>query len=177
MGKLPLNDPCWRPMGAVIDQLGKQFGDLEFATRELQRDLKAGKRHSMRRHRITGESELLSASFWETYAIGYRGPLSVTICRQTDIDRHKIDEYGNLVAERLDDWLFYVWVEDEPDEPKADGWQVARVKELLPIAFPKGLPTKARYKEIQNRFAPLCKSKGWKLPSIDSIARALGRRK
>ena len=65
----------------------------------------------------------------------------------------------------------------EPDEPKGDGWQVARVKELLSVAFPDGVPDDATDKEIRRRLEPPFTARHWKLPSRDTIARALGRRR
>jgi hypothetical protein len=137
----------------------------------------------MRRNLASGECELVLAPFWQTHFVGYLSQLSVTICHSTDSDRHKIDEYGNLVADRIDGWRFFVWkpdlekywltpkVEAELDEPKP-GWQVARVQELLPIVFPDGLPAEATNKAIQKSLVAECKKRGWKLPSRDTIARA-----
>ena len=98
VGKLPLNDPRWYPLKEAIDLREKQTGDRGIAIRDLERDLEAGKRHSMRRNRITGESELLLASYWKTHFVGYLDATSVTICRETDSDRHKTDEYGKPLA-------------------------------------------------------------------------------
>ncbi|MBR0867194.1 hypothetical protein ACVIWV_006125 [Bradyrhizobium diazoefficiens] len=58
-----------------------------------------------------------------------------------------------------------------------DGWQVKRVKELLPKAFPPDghPPDNMTLQAIQTRLRSLLE-KGAKLPSTDSIARALGRR-
>ncbi|SDJ91485.1 hypothetical protein SAMN05216338_107312 [Bradyrhizobium sp. Rc2d] len=58
-----------------------------------------------------------------------------------------------------------------------DGWQIRVVKELLPKAFPPNghPPDDFSLKAIQARLRPLVK-KGTKVPSPDSISRALGRR-
>jgi hypothetical protein len=58
-----------------------------------------------------------------------------------------------------------------------DGWQIKVVKELLPKAFPPDghPPDNFSLKAIQTRLRPLVK-KGTKVPSPDSISRALGRR-
>jgi hypothetical protein len=55
--------------------------------------------------------------------------------------------------------------------------QQTRVKDLLPKAFPPDghPPDDATLLGIQNRLRPLMK-KGSKIPSTDTIARALGRR-
>jgi hypothetical protein len=112
MGKLPLNDPCWCAMRVAIDLRERQTGASRLAILDLQQAMAGGKLRSMRRNLTSGEGELLSASFWKTYSIGYLSLSSVTICRSADIDRHKIDEYGNLVAERIDGWAWYVWKPD-----------------------------------------------------------------
>jgi hypothetical protein len=183
MGKLPLNDPRWLAMKAAIDLREQQTADVGLALRDIEQAMASGKLRSMRRDLAGGEAELVAAVFWETHFVGYLTPLSVIICRQTDSDRYKTDEYGNLAAERLDGWAFYIWkpdlekywlttkLEEELDEPKP-GWQVARVKELLPIVYPDGVPPEATNKEVQSRLVSECKKRGWKLPSEDTIARA-----
>jgi hypothetical protein len=51
-----------------------------------------------------------------------------------------------------------------------------RTKEVLRNEFPNGVPPNLTDKEIQSRLVPVSEEKGWKLPSIDTIARARGRR-
>jgi hypothetical protein len=55
-------------------------------------------------------------------------------------------------------------------------WQVDRIKRALRMEFPDGVPPNLTEKEVQRRIKPVFKEKGWKLPSVDSIARARGRR-
>ena len=70
-----------------------------------------------------------------------------------------------------------------PDEPvgiatKAHGpWQIDRINQALAMEFPDGVPPDVTGKEIQRRIEPFFKRNSWKLPSVDSIARARGRRK
>ena len=55
--------------------------------------------------------------------------------------------------------------------------QLDRANEVLRGEFPNGVPPNLTDKQIQSRIVPVFKEKGWKLPSIDTIARARGRRK
>ena len=161
------DDPRWFPMLEAIELRTAQLGDRDLAILDLERAIESGKLKGMRWSCASGESERLTAPFRELFA-WYNG------------------------RPDLDDWLYRVWKPEldalssvsqadpdgdsdskEPDE--GDGWQVARVKKLLPIAFPDGVPADATNKEVQGRFAPLCKDRGWKLPSLDSIARGRGR--
>jgi hypothetical protein len=74
-----------------------------------------------------------------------------------------------------------------PDEPRnavgiapkahRSGSQVDRIKRALSIAFPDGVGPDLTDKEIQRRIEPIFKRNSWKLASVDSIARARGRRK
>jgi hypothetical protein len=57
-------------------------------------------------------------------------------------------------------------------------WQIDRIKQALGIEFPdRVVPPNLTGKEIQERIEPIFKRNSWKLPSVDSIARARGRRK
>jgi hypothetical protein len=55
--------------------------------------------------------------------------------------------------------------------------QVDRTKQALCTKFPDGVPPSLTDKEIRRRIEPIFKKNSWKLASIDSIARARGRRK
>jgi hypothetical protein len=55
--------------------------------------------------------------------------------------------------------------------------QVDRTSEALRDEFPNGVPPNLTNKEIRRRIEPVFEEKGWKLASVDSIARARGRRK
>jgi hypothetical protein len=59
-----------------------------------------------------------------------------------------------------------------------EGWQLKRIKDvLLTIFLPDGrVPSNLTDKAVQARLVPVFEKNGWKLPSIDSIARARGRR-
>src|SRR6478735_5674562 len=89
---LPLDDPRWLLLKAAIDERTQHTGDLGLAILDLKRDMASDRLRSMRRNRDTGEARLESVSFWETYSVGYIGSSSVTICRQSDLDRHELDE-------------------------------------------------------------------------------------
>jgi len=57
-------------------------------------------------------------------------------------------------------------------------WQVDHIRQALGMVFPDGVvPPNLTAKEIGRRIKPIFIDKSWKLPSPDSIARALGRRK
>jgi hypothetical protein len=56
-------------------------------------------------------------------------------------------------------------------------WQIDRIKEALRVEFPDGVPPNLTEKEIQGRIRTIFENNCWKLPSVDSIARARGRRK
>jgi hypothetical protein len=177
MGKLPLNDPRWCAMKAAIDLREQQTGAHGLAIRDLAQAMVGGKLRSMRRNLASGESELLAASFWETHFIGYLSPLSVTIYRQTDIDRHRTDEYGNLVADRLDD-LFYVWRpdfdglyygardEDEPLQP------IDRAKVVLRDLYPTKAEMPRSLKAAHRAVMAECEKRDWQPPSEDTVQRA-----
>lgn len=55
--------------------------------------------------------------------------------------------------------------------------QVGRIKQALSIEFPDGVPPNLTDKEILRRIGPIFEKNSWKLPSINSVARARGRRK
>jgi hypothetical protein len=68
---------------------------------------------------------------------------------------------------------------DSPQESKVDGWQVRRVKQALQALFPPDghppleMALKAILKRINEEFF---KPRLWKFASLDSLARAMGRR-
>jgi hypothetical protein len=62
------------------------------------------------------------------------------------------------------------------DKPSTSS-QVGRVKWALSVAFPDGVGPDLTDKEIQRCIEPIFRANSWKLASIDSIARARGRRK
>ncbi|MGX9429724.1 MULTISPECIES: hypothetical protein [Bradyrhizobium] len=59
-----------------------------------------------------------------------------------------------------------------------EGWQVRRIIDLLPEAFPPDgrVPSNFSLKVVQARLKPAFEKRGLKEPSTDSISRALGRR-
>jgi hypothetical protein len=108
----PLDDDAnWMPLPEAIQLRGRQTGDIGLAGLDLEQSQAREQVRSMRRHRRTGDREHVPSSDWKTYFISYIGASSVMVSRQTDIDRHKTDDYGNLVAEPVDG-LFYVWKPD-----------------------------------------------------------------
>jgi hypothetical protein len=56
-------------------------------------------------------------------------------------------------------------------------WQIDRIKRALGIKFPDGVPPEVTLKEVQRSIVGIFRKNCWKPPSLDSIARALGRRK
>ena len=58
----------------------------------------------------------------------------------------------------------------------SSGRQVDRIKQALSVEFPDGVPPNLTDKEIQRRIEPFFEKNSWKRPSVDSIARARGRR-
>lgn len=56
-------------------------------------------------------------------------------------------------------------------------WQLDRIQQALDMEFPDGVPLDLTAKEIRRRIEPTFRTNSWKLPSQDSIQRALGRRK
>jgi hypothetical protein len=60
---------------------------------------------------------------------------------------------------------------------KAHSSQVDRIKLALSIKFPDGVSPNLTDKEVRRRIEPIFKKESWKLASIDSVARARGRRK
>jgi hypothetical protein len=64
-----------------------------------------------------------------------------------------------------------------PTKSERRRWQLYRTKYALRAEFPDGVSPNLTGKEIQRRIDPIFKRKSWKLPSVDSIARARGRRK
>ena len=63
-----------------------------------------------------------------------------------------------------------------PTKSEKRRWQLYRTKVALRAAFPNGVSPNDTDKEVQRRIEPIFKQKSWKLPSVDSIARARGRR-
>jgi hypothetical protein len=63
-------------------------------------------------------------------------------------------------------------------EKHGRGWQLDRIRDLLPIVFPPDgrVPSSLTLKAVKARLAPVFEKNGLKEPSTDSIARALGRR-
>ena len=64
-----------------------------------------------------------------------------------------------------------------PTKSERRRWQLCRTKYALRTEFPDGVSPDLTDKEIQRRIDPIFKRKSWKFPSVDSIARARGRRK
>ena len=180
MDDLPLNDSRWFAIGAAIEQLrDQQTRDIGLATLDLKQAMVSDKLRCMRRNLTSGEGELVPAPFWKTYYIGYRSPSSVTICPQTDIDRHKIDEYGNLVADYVVGWLFYVWKpdfdrlysgsarDDEPLQP------IDRAKAALLAIYSAKAQMPRVLKAATNDVDDYCKKRGWQpVTSTDTVHRA-----
>ena len=109
----PLDDDAnWMPLPESIQSRAQQTGNVGLAVLDHEQAQARGQLRCMRRHRRTGVREHLLSPFWETHFIICVSASTVTVSRQTDIDRLKTDEYGNLVAEPLGDWLFYAWRPD-----------------------------------------------------------------
>jgi hypothetical protein len=63
-----------------------------------------------------------------------------------------------------------------PTKSERRRWQIFRIKYALRTEFPDGVSPNLTDKEIQRRINPIFKRRSWKFPSVDSIARARGRR-
>src|SRR5258708_17693237 len=69
------------------------------------------------------------------------------------------------------------WSQAKPEQrTKARGWQLDRTNDVLRAEFPNGVPPDLTNKEVRRRIEPVFKKNGWKLASVDTIARAHGRR-
>jgi hypothetical protein len=64
-------------------------------------------------------------------------------------------------------------------DQKAEGRQVRRLKQAFKEKFPPAgqPPNDLTLKEILVKVEPIFKAQGWKLPGVDSVARATGRRR
>jgi hypothetical protein len=87
-------------------------------------------------------------------------------------DREAIDRY---IAIR-DNQIPPPWL--SKSGPKGEGRQVSRVKQALNDAFPPDgrVPDELSLKRIQDAIAPGFQKRQWKLASLDTISRAVGRR-
>jgi len=184
--RLPLDDPRWLPL---IETVKLRFREtVYFATLDVLEKLKRDEVRSMRRNMTNpSEREPLTGLFWQDVEIDW-----------TMIDwgmihfRYRAPGPGTEET-RFDGRSFYVWrpdlekcwppssVKEEqppriPVEPKGF-WQVARVKEIISVVFPNGVPTDSTAKDVLRDITDGFKERGWKLPSLDTIARARGRRR
>ena len=158
-------------MKAAIDLRQQKTGDAHLAILDLEREMASGKLRSMRRHVATGESEFVLAPFWKTHFVGYS-----TIWHFTDTDRHRTDEYGNLVADRLDDWAFYVWqphfdaIWSRPSEPLRP---IDRAEAVLRALYRTRAEMPHRLKVATNAVDAKCRERGWQpVSSTDTVHRA-----
>jgi hypothetical protein len=93
----------------------------------------------------------------------------------------KTDDPFRRVAERL---AVLQYVTDLDARPKPErqaqkgGWQLKRIKKVLAKLFPPDgrVPSNLTDKAVQRLLVPVFKKNDWREPSIDSIARARGRR-
>jgi hypothetical protein len=90
------------------------------------------------------------------------------------------DRYFPEMAEAREQLWQRLAGEREPAKPEqrteAGGWQLDRTKDVLRAEFPDGVPPNLTDKEVRRRIEPVFKKNGWKLSSVDTIARARGRR-
>jgi hypothetical protein len=107
------------------------------------------------RLREEGDRDVLSYD-----GVGQPEPFTGVTLRQSDVLR-----------------LWPVTGESPAIETKEPRTQVGRIKLALSIEFPDGLSPNLTDKEVRRRIEPIFKKNSWKLPSIDSVARARGRRK
>src|SRR3954465_9894425 len=63
-----------------------------------------------------------------------------------------------------------------PSKSERRRWQLGRIKYALGTEFPDGVSRNLTDKEVQRRIDPIFDRKSWKRASVDSIARARGRR-
>jgi hypothetical protein len=110
----------------------------------------------MRRNRITGERKHVFPSFWNEHFSESFSRRVVVFHRAGDESgaestaQYRIDDYGNIQAERLDDWVFYVWqpdfdklyavgsAQDKHDEPQQASDDAAPAAAKSTRARPKG---------------------------------------
>jgi len=115
----PLDDNVrWTLLDNAVGLHERQTGHFGLAALDLVNDLKGGRVHGMRRNRITGERKHVFPSFWKEH-FSESFSRHVVVFRRTDAEsdtestaRYRIDDYGNIAADRLDDWVFYVWRPD-----------------------------------------------------------------
>ena len=181
MDKLPLDDPRWWPMQNAIELRKAQTGDHDFAVMDLEQAMASGKLHSMRRSRHSGEREHLSPPFEKQFFVWFYS------CGIDEAEARR--EAANYP---FDDWVFYVWKPDfdrlfgrRAAEQDDDSYSKApprarvrdRVKGVLSDLYGGSPPPTLTLKAITEAVADECVRRGWKRPSPDSVARALGRRR
>jgi hypothetical protein len=190
--QLPLEDDArWMSLNEAVELHERRTRSLTLTVFDLEQKLAIGQLHCMRRKRTSGERKREPCSFWNYHFIGvssrhvdvYRPPPGVDRTQ-----RHKIDDYGNIVADRLDGWMFYVWrpdfetlwpttavVEPRPNNPGKPQRARANAEKALSIAFPGGVPADATDKDLVNKVAPVYEKFGWGEPNRRTLRRALGR--
>jgi hypothetical protein len=155
----------WMPLVEAVEVRDRQIRDIALAVLDLEQAQARARVRGMRRNLTSGDRERVSPSFWKDYRI-VPFPRCVIIYNRVNVD--KLDDYGNIAADRLDGWMFYVWRPDfdmlysvgssqvaprSNSETPDDGWQVKRVKQLLLVVYPDGVPD-GEYKKIQARLKP-----------------------
>jgi hypothetical protein len=204
--RLPLDDEVhWIPLLEAVELLIKLTGSMKFALPDIE-EMASDELPSMRRNLTTGEWECLLPGFWKTVIIFYQEgdrPYVSVVAGPKDERRWNVwasdprDEDGGYVyfvsrphlERRLPslqpardlDTVPPASSSVPPVKPatksKPDGWQVARVKKILPIVYPKGVPEDATNREVLKRLVREYENhEGWTVPSLDTVARARGRR-
>lgn len=114
---------------------------------------------------MTKRSASRSASQW----LATRAPTNLSAC----IDVASFDDVGTLPPP-IDTAPSNIGATKAPESRR---WQVNHTKSALLAEFPEGVPPEISNKAVLRRIEPTFKRKGLKPPSIDTIARARGRRK
>jgi hypothetical protein len=182
----PLDDDVhWMPLDEAVELRQRRTRHLALAVLDLRQDVASGRVHCMRRNLTSGEREPVPRSFWQTHFFETFSH-QVIIYRRTDIEStplYRLDDYGNIAADRLDGWMFYVWRPDFDRLYSVGSAQAENDEEpILPVdrataALRALYRTKAEVprslKALTTAVDGYCKKKGWKLvSSTDTVHRA-----
>jgi hypothetical protein len=173
----PLDDDVhWMPLLEAVALLIKQTASMRLALPDLEDAMESSKLPSMRRDLATREREPLQPEFWKANIIYYE-----------ETGR----PYVRVIPGPKDERRWSIWASDPRDEDGShfyfvsrsdfellwsashdrDGWQVARLKTVLPIVYPDGVPADAPDLAVQRQLVHEYEKRDWKLPSDDTIGR------
>ena len=184
--KLPLDSPEWLPVADAHRVLCQRTGDRHLAAQDLtkamaddhvpsmRRCFARGIRQADRKLVPLGPDELLPASYWIEHRLDPRS------------DGLEVLE-GSRSITSVKGYAFFVWKPAlakiwptlfPPDEKDEDGWALRLAKELMQTVYPNDeWRQMTTIKAVRTGCAPEAERRGVKLPSLDSFARAMGRRR